>query len=273
MKPIIVMVHGAFCGGWVFAGFKSWFEARGFEVHCPNLRHHEPRARSAPPADLGATSLLDYADDLDAYCTGLDAEPVLMGHSMGGLVCQMLAARGRGTGLVLLAPSAPWGVLPSTSFEIMSAQGLALTGSQWEQPVPPSYHLAAEHALDRLPPGQQAAIFHRFVAESGRAMCEILHWPTDPWRASAVMARDVRVPVLCLAGGRDRVNPPGTVRRIAARYRTFADYHSFKTMSHWLIGEPEWADVAAFAAEWLTGQGLDEPGPAPRKRIRTTQTP
>ena len=55
---------------------------------------------------------------------GLDAPPILVGHSMGGLLAQMLAARRDVAALILLAPSAPWGVPPTTLFEIGAAQAL-----------------------------------------------------------------------------------------------------------------------------------------------------
>ncbi len=251
MKPPVVMIHGAFCGGWVFDAFRARFEAQGYTVQCPDLRFHDMNPHSPPAPALGTMGLLDYLNDLEGLLDGLDEKPVLVGHSMGGLLCQMLAARGCARGLILLAPSAPWGVLPSTSLEILSAQGLLLFGRFWNSIVRPDFHLAAEHTLDRLTRRDQAEIFARFVPESGRAMFEILHWPADPIRASMVHARDVRCPVLCLVGKGDRVNPPGTVRRIAARYRERAAMMVLPGHSHWLIGEPGWEDVAGHCLAWL----------------------
>ena len=57
--------------------------------------------------------------------------------------------------------------------------------------------------------------------------------------------------MLVLAGGEDRVNPPGTVERIAALYRDHATYENIPGMSHWLVGEPGWDKVAARALAWL----------------------
>ncbi len=259
-KTPIVMLHGAFCGGWALDDFRRPFEAAGHQVLTPDLRHHTRTAHQEPDPALGTTSLLDYAADLEALLLGLDEDPILMGHSLGGLLAQMLAARGHGRALVLLAPSPPWGVLPSTTFEVLAAQGLFFLGGGtfWEQPLWPNYHITAEHALDRLPPRVQASVFARFGPESGRAMFETLHWPTDPMRTSTVHARDVRCPVLCMAGTDDRVNPPATVRRIATRYRERATYWEWPSMSHWLIGEPGWETVAQQTARWLTEHGLDE---------------
>ncbi|MEJ0044311.1 MAG: alpha/beta fold hydrolase [Rhizomicrobium sp.] len=125
-RPDILMIHGAFCGPWAFEKFRKPFEAAGYRVHAPPLRFHEHGA-SANRA-LGTTSLVDYANDLAKFIEGLEAPPVLLGHSLGGLLAQMLAAKGLARALVLLAPSPPWGVLPSTFFEIASAQDHAAGG-------------------------------------------------------------------------------------------------------------------------------------------------
>jgi len=61
----------------------------------------------------------------------------------------------------------------------------------------------------------------------------------------------VKCPVLCITGSDDRMNPPQTVRRIAARYRDRALFEESAGHSHWLIGEPGWERVAQRALGWL----------------------
>src|SRR5689334_10008510 len=140
-KPPVVMIHGAFCGGWAFEKFREPFEAAGYAVHTPNLRHHE--AGKKPPAALGQVGMRDYASDIEAVVKGLDAPPVLVGHSLGGLLAQMVAAKVPVEALVLLAPCGPWGVLPSTLFEVVSAQAMFFVGDLANQPIKPSYDIAA----------------------------------------------------------------------------------------------------------------------------------
>lgn len=248
-RPPVVMIHGAFCGGWAFAHWREAFMARGHAVHTPTLRFHQPQ--DEPPRQLGATSVRDYAADLEHAIAALDEPPVLIGHSMGGLLAQMLAARMPVRALVLLAPCAPWGVLPSTPFEIASAQALYLAGDFWNQPLKPSAWIAAANALDRLPEEEREQVFAQFVPESGLATFEIMHWALDLKRATQIDPRAVVAPMLCLVGSRDRVNPPPTVRRVAQRYRGRVRYEELEGHSHWLIGEPGWESIAALSLAWL----------------------
>ncbi|MGD0191594.1 MAG: alpha/beta hydrolase [Rhizomicrobium sp.] len=248
-RPPVVMIHGAFCGGWAFDGWRAAFEAQGYRVHTPSLRHHE--CGMSPPAVLGTTSMLDYADDLDRRLDELGEAPVLVGHSLGGLLAQMLAARRPLRALVLLSPSAPWGMSPSTPFEFMSAQALYLAGNFWSTVLKPHHWIAAANALDLLPEHERDFVFARFVPESGLATFETMQWMFDMKRATHVEARAVTCPILCFAGARDRVNPPATVRRLARRYGGRARYEELPNHSHWIIGEPGWQNVANGTLMWL----------------------
>ena len=245
------MIHGAFCGPWSLDGLKQKFEEAGYKVTAPWLRFHDQKP---PPAALGTTGLLDYAADLEEELAALTAPPIIVGHSMGGLLAQMLAARREVAALVLLAPSAPWGIPPTTLFEIGAAQALHLHPGYWNQVLEPSRDVALAHSLDKLPRHMRDDVFGRFCPESGRATFEILNWGLDMRRASEVDADAVRCPVLCLTGSEDRINPPSTVARIAARYS--ADHEVFDDMGHWLIGEPGWEKLAARAIGWLKARKL-----------------
>lgn len=253
----VVMIHGAFCGGWAFENWAQAFAAEGFTVHAPTLRHHEHNGGKEPHPALGSVSVTDYVADIEALIDTLPALPVIIGHSMGGLIAQMLAARGKAAALILLAPSAPWGVLPSTPFELVSAQALFMAGDFWRKPLKPERWVASNHALDRLDAAMHDAVLARMVPESGLATFEILHWPFDFARASSVDPRRVACPILCFAGSADRINPAGTVRRIAARYKGRVQFRELDGFSHWPMAEPGWEDVARQALFW-TGRVMAE---------------
>lgn len=252
-KPPVLMIHGAFCGPWSLDGLKEKFEGAGYKVTAPALRFHDI---SPAPAALGATGLADYAADLEEDIAALKTAPILVGHSMGGLLAQMLAARVKVSALILLAPSAPWGVPPTTLFEIGAAQSMHLQPGYWNQVLEPSRDVALAHSLDKLPKHLRDAVYDRFVPESGRATFEIMNWALDMNHASAVEADAVTAPLLFLTGGEDRINPPSTVARIAALYGDRATAEVLPGMGHWLIGEPGWEKLVTRILLWLAEKKL-----------------
>jgi len=241
--PTVVMVHGAFCGGWAFDLFRGAFEARGWTVLAPDL----PGRTSGRSA--AGQSMSDYVKSVVGLCADFDEPPVLLGHSMGGLVCQMAARQVGARAVILLAPSAPWGVASSSVEEALTAFGVTLADPFWMGTVTADRSLMRMHGLDRVPRAEADAILERMKPESGRAVREVLNWWLDPFMTTSLGAGALPMPSLVLAGERDVVHPMATVRQTAERLG--ATYEVMPGMSHWLIGEAGWQDVADRALAWL----------------------
>jgi pimeloyl-ACP methyl ester carboxylesterase len=241
--PTVVMTHGAFCGGWAFEAFRAPFEARGWTVLAPNLPGH------GDGRSVAGLSMTDYARNLVEVCATLPEPPVLIGHSMGGLVVQMAARRINPRAVVLLAPSAPWGVSGSTIEEAVTAFGVIIADPFWTGAVSPDRSIMRMHSLDRVPREPRTAILDRLVPESGRAVREVLNWWLDPFMTTSVGGGPLPCPSLAIVGERDVVHPAATVRQTAQRIG--ARFLAMPGMSHWLIGEEGWETVADAALTWL----------------------
>ncbi|MDX9996583.1 MAG: alpha/beta fold hydrolase [Phenylobacterium sp.] len=246
MAAPIVMVHGAFCGGWAFEAFAEPFEKVGHRVLTPHLRGHAP---DDPRTAVAAVSMADYVADVVRLADSLPEPPVLLGHSLGGLVCQMAAGRARVRGMALLAPSAPWGVPGNTVEEAITAFGLHMLGPFWTQAVEPDGKMMRRFSLDRMPRAERSAVVARLRPESGRALWETLNWWLDPFMTTRLPAGAREVPALVLVGEKDVVHAAATVRQTAARLG--APCEVLPGMSHWLVGEPGWREVAGRVLEWL----------------------
>jgi len=249
MPAPVVMVHGAFCGGWVFEEFRTPFEAAGHRVHCLDLRGH---GANEPRHAVVGVSMRDYAADVAAFCAGLDEPPILLGHSMGGLVAQLAARKAALSALVLLAPSAPWGVAGSSIEEAVTAVGLHALGPYWGLAIQPDLGLMRSYSLDRMPKGSRRPVLERLRPESGRAVWETLNWWLDPLMTTSVGLHTPSAPALALVGERDVVHPPSTVRQTASRIG--AEFLVLPGMSHWLPGEPGREEVAEIVLGWLEAQ-------------------
>lgn len=257
MIETIVMIHGMQVGGWCWSRYKEFFSQKGYLCVTPTLRFHDTRPPEPASPRLGTVSLLDYVEDLEREIKKLDRPPIVMGHSMGGLLAQIIGSHGLAKVLVLLSPAWPRGVIglrPSVMRTFWSAQ---TKYGFWKKPFRLTFKEVAHSMLQLMPVDDQAELYKRFGYESGRVACEIGYWFFDGRRASAVDEAKITCPVLIIAGGRDEATPAKVVRKVANRYGSSSTYKEFPNHSHWVIGEPGWQEIASYVCDWLN-QVLDE---------------
>jgi pimeloyl-ACP methyl ester carboxylesterase len=215
------------------------------------LRFHDIDPQDAPNPQLGTTGLLDYAEDLEQEIQQLGVQPILMGHSMGGLLAQILGSRGLAKALVLLTPASPAGIMALKPSVIKSFWSMQTTWGFWKKPMRQTFNEAVYSMLHLLPSEGQKEAYGKFVYESGHAAYEIGYWLFDSKKASKVDATKVTCPVLVIAGAEDRITPATVVRKVARKYETVSTYKEFKNHAHWVIAEPGWQEIVEYIADWL----------------------
>lgn len=234
----VVFIHGMWADANHWNRFRRAFERTGYSTRAVTLPFHDT------PQDLPGlqrTGILDYVEkagsDLGA------GEPILIGHSLGGLVAQKLAEQGLARALVLLATVAPSGINSLTPSSTVCISG-NLLDLLFSRPfiIPPRN---ARYGLtNTLSQREQTVIQQSFLYESGRALREIITG------AVAVDERRVRCPVLVGVGSEDRATPRSVARRIARKYG--ADYHEYAGKCHFIGGD---ADVIADVVAWCDAVG------------------
>jgi non-heme chloroperoxidase len=251
MAETILMIHGMCGGAWVWHNYRSFFEAKGYRCVTTTLRFHDVDPQDMPPSQLGTTGLLDYTEDLEIEISRLRVQPILIGHSMGGLLAQMLGSRGLGTALVLLAPAAPAGIMCLKPTLVKGFGSILARWGWWNKPIRHTFGEAAYGMLHSLPITEQRKTYEQFVYESGRAGFETGFWFLDSKQAARVDGSKVTCPVLVVAGARDRLAAASVMRQIANKYGQNSTYHEFADHAHWLVAEPGWQEVAEYVSRWL----------------------
>jgi pimeloyl-ACP methyl ester carboxylesterase len=254
MAQTIMMIHGMWGNDWDWRYYKQFFESRGYRCITPILRYHDIDPKSDPPRQLGTTSVLDYAADLEREIKQLDSLPILMGHSMGGLLAQILGSRGLAQSLVLLTPASPRGVLALRPSVIKSFWSVLTKWGFWRNPMRQTFDEAVYSMMHLLSKEEQREAYGHFVYESGRAAAEIGFWLFDPGKATYVDESKVTCPVLAIAGSEDRITPPAVVKKTANKYGAVSTFKEFPNHSHWVIGEPGWEEIAQYVDDWLNLQ-------------------
>ncbi len=247
----VMLIHGMWSRPDVWTNFRLYFEHRGYRVLTPALRHRSAGSGGDVHPDLGSTSLRDYADDLEAEILQLDEPPFVIGHSMGGLLAQMLAARGLLRAGVLLA-SAHCGPLVAVNSHVARIfAGTMLRRRFWTKPQLPSYKTMRWGVLNGCSEEDARDLYARLVPESGRSLAEIAFNYLDRHHSSLVRREQVNCPLLFLTGRHDRITAPGLARRNAEYIGPMARFELLPGHAHWLPGEDGWQRIAERAALYL----------------------
>lgn len=256
MTETLFMVHGMCAAPWVWDNYKSFFEERGYVCVTPALRYHDMDPGDEPDPLLGTTSLLDYVRDLEEEIRGLGAAPIIMGHSMGGLLTQILGSRGLGKALVLLTPAAPSGIL-ALRFSVIKCFWSAMTKwAFWKKPFRFTLNEAAYGISNLLTVEEQEQMYSKFVYESGRAAAEIGFWLLDFRGAAGVDESQIARPMLIIAGGQDRITPASVTKKLHEKYKAVSKFVEYPDHAHWVLGEPGWEKIAQDVAAWLKQNGM-----------------
>ena len=252
-KTPIVLIHGTNAGPWTMANFATHFAAEGYQVHCPAYRYHNPSPSPADTGHLTDLSIADYVDDIATAVSALEEMPVLVGHSLGGVVAQKLASRGMARAVVLLNGSVNSGTLPTTDEERELARALMSAGPFWDTVLLPDFATMAKYGLNKLPESEQILVFEKLGPESGRVLFELFFWMFDNNRTTEIDYDAITCPVLSISGSDDLAIPPSTSRGIANRHRQ-ATFHEAKGFGHYMQLEPRWREIAALVTDWFEEQ-------------------
>ena len=208
--PAFVLVHGAANSAQVFALWQEELAELGAESHAIDLRGH---GEDAEPIDLSRVSMRDYADDVRQAMAEVDAPPVLVGWSMGGLVAMMAAADGGVLACVGLAPSTP-AREPDSSMPlrhgIFGPEEYGITSSD----------RAAQPAMPDLDLDEREIALGSLCRESRYARDE---------RAAGIVVPALDCPLLVVTGGADRQWPRARYDALPLR----AEFLDAPAASHW----------------------------------------
>lgn len=236
-KPPLLFVHGLGHAAWCW---ENWMDAAveaGYPAHAVSLRGHGGSGGTLRTSTMG-----DYVSDVVRTAVSLPDAPVVVGHSMGGLLAQMVMARFPVRAGVLVAPVPPHPAVgsllsvarqnPVDALRIVALMSL---------PLRPSY------LFEGLAEDDARAYSDQTGPESPVAQYQLLlHRPQRRPMNGA--------PVLVLGTPEDKLVPIADVRRTARRYG--ADLEEFAGMGHDLMLDEGWEKPFGAMDAWLSGQGL-----------------
>ncbi len=230
-RPALVFIHGNMQGAWIYTHWLKVLHEAGIAATAVDVRGHG----GLPTEDLLGAGLSDYGDDVAGVAQTFVHQPVLAGHSMGGVMVGVAASRTPVAGLILLTPSPP--------ANLPGAQ--AVTPVDETRPLPPADEKTVR---DKYLPNHTghdiSEMLKRQCSESSTAV-------NDRYKLRvSVDVSKIKCPALCIAAGRDwpATHPPGQDAAVGDFYG--AQNINLPEAAHNLMLDVNWRPGIEHILEW-----------------------
>ncbi len=253
----IVLINGLWMTALSWENWVKRYTDRGFRVVAKSwpgmdIDINELRRNSAPIARLGITEIVDH---YERVIRELDSPPIIIGHSFGGLITQILVDRGLGAAGVAIAPAPVKGIifLPFSTLRVSFPALSNPANSHRALPLSPEqFHYAFTNNLSEE---ESLTVYNRYaVPGPDHVLFQAAFANFNPHAASAVdFQNNDRAPLLLISGGVDHVSPASVVEANFKLYRktkAVTEYKNFPERTHYTLGQEGWEKVADYALEW-----------------------
>jgi non-heme chloroperoxidase len=261
-KKTIVFIHGLWIHASSWQPWMDFFNEHGYNTIAPSWPGDsatvaECRANPTPIANRGVVEITDsYAK---AIAT-LSEPPIVIGHSFGGLITQVILGRGIAAAGIAIDPAPIKGVWQ-----------LPLSALKASFPVlgnPFNLKKAVSLTLDEFKYGFANAVSDQEAKElydrwtipaPGRPLFQAATATFNPWSETKVNTKNTtRGPLLLTSGSKDNIAPPILSKATLKKYNqsVITEFKLFEGKGHSLIVDHGWKDVAQYSLEWLNKNGL-----------------
>ncbi len=260
-KPPIVFIHGLWIHASSWQAWMEFFQQEGYETFNPGWPGDsstvaECRANPQAIANRGVTEI---ADTYARFIATLPSPPILIGHSFGGLIAQVLLSRGVAAAAIAIDPAPMKGVwqLPfsalKASFPVLwnpfhFKKALSLTFSQFQYGF--ANAVSEEEAKELYGkwtiPAPARPLFQAAMASFAGSETKVDTGNTT------------RGPLLITGGSKDHIAPPilgkASMKKYSPSVKT--EFKLFEGCGHSLIVDHRWKEIAGYSLTWLKENGF-----------------
>ena len=215
-------------------------------------------ALRADPSPIERVTVPETVEYLEGIVKGLERPPILMGHSFGGALVQILLDHGFGAAGVAIDSVPTEGVLTLPLSQIKATFPILNNPANRHRAVgftPEQFHYAFTNTLSDE---ESAKVYERYhiPAPGSWVWGGVLANFTPGHQATWVdYDNDDRAPLLFIAGGADHIMPAAVNKANVKKYqksKAITAYQEFPGRSHFTVGQDGWEEVADYALRWAT---------------------
>jgi alpha-beta hydrolase superfamily lysophospholipase len=255
----IVLIHGLWLTPLCWEKWVDHYQSKGFNVLAPSWpgmegEIEEVRHNTTPYERLG---IKEIADHYERIIRELDRPPIIMGHSFGGLITQVLLDRGLGAAGVAISPAPIKGilVLPFSALKVASVALKNPANRNKAVPLTPDEFRYGFGNLLSVEDSQRA--YDRLaIPGPGRVLFQAAFSNVTPGSPAAVHPKNgKRAPLLLQANGKDHTVPAGVTKnayKIQRKAQSPTGLKEYPDRSHYTFAQDGWEGVADDALDWAT---------------------
>jgi pimeloyl-ACP methyl ester carboxylesterase len=250
-KSPVAFVHGLWLLPSSWDRWVAFFEEAGYVGLTPGWPDDPQTVDEAKehPEVFAGKSIGQVADHVEAVLRGLDRKPVVIGHSFGGLLAQIVAGRGLAAVAVAIDPAPFRGVLPLPISALRSAQPVLGNPANRHRAVPLSYEQFRYAFANAVSEAEAKELYETYaVPASGTPIFQAATANLNPWTEAKVDTRSPeRGPLLVVSGERDHTVPRALAFAAYRKQRRNEGVTEFVELSgrgHALTIDSGWREVA-----------------------------
>jgi pimeloyl-ACP methyl ester carboxylesterase len=253
----IVLIHGLWLTALSWEKWVERFSSKGHRVVAEswpgmNVGVEQLRRDPSAVANLGIAEIVEHYQEI---IQGLGERPIIMGHSFGGLITQILLDHGLGSAGVAMDSAPVKGIFKLMWSELKSSFPALKNPANNHRAValtPEEFHYAFTNTVGAE---ESRRAFERYaVPGPGRVLFQAVTANFNPRAATKVdFGNPDRAPLLIVAGEKDHVSPVPineTNAKLQRRSSAITAFKSFPGRPHLIIAEKGWEEVADFALDW-----------------------
>jgi pimeloyl-ACP methyl ester carboxylesterase len=252
----VLLVHGAGGAGWEWMYFVPYLAERGkLKTYAPDIRGHDTLSGES----MLTLSVMDYFEHMADFIVRRiipvhERLPIIIGHSMGGIIAQKLAEQGLARMVILVASVPPSGIDMKVKHHLAPILDILSAGyhNVLSQPFHPSIKLIESLFVEPKKSKDMIELCHKKgLIESPRVIRELLG------SQISVDKRKIRVPMLVIGAENDTIIPPEVVLKIGGYYKTVPTILSH--LGHMCPLEYGWERVASLCLKWIQENSTSTP--------------
>lgn len=261
----IVLIHGLWMTPRSWENWVEHYTNRGHRVLTPTYPglEGEVEALREDPSAIEELTVPATVEHLEGVVGGLDQPPIIMGHSFGGLLTQILLDHGFGAAGVAIDSVPAEGIRVVPPSQIRASFPVLKNPANRHRAVgftPRQFHYAFTNTLSEE---ESQRVYDRYhiPAPGGFLWAGVLANFTPGHQDTYVnFKNDDRAPLLFIAGGDDNLIPPSVNESNMHHYKrskAITDFHEFPGRSHYTLGQDGWEEVADYALDWSTKHAVE----------------